>query len=484
MFHRSQRRRAGRGRGIISVLSRWGILVLFATVLATVFVKSPKVGPVGKDANTSHEGVNMVEVGQREPNQSSAHPVLPSAVVLPRQGQHPTLIRGEVWSMDGSRVEGAHVSLMGVDGESYGQRLPVNEMWSPTATDGDGNFVLAGVPYGEYAVLARSGSMSAIKSVRLTEIRSTAAVQMILRLGQQVAGLIVDEGGKPIPGARVVPLDHDGENLWAHERSALSVRTGEDGQFTLFSLEPRTCKLYVLASGYAPRVAGPFTVGTFDARILLSEGKAIVGEVVNADTAEPLGQVCVLAKDETLPVEPLLTHSDERGQFVFPALAFSRYRIDVDSPPLVLVGGPKLVEVTAGEGGPNIRLRAKPGGGVNGRVIDGETREGVPKVVIAARPVDGRDRRIKSKPTDADGRFEIAGLGEGIYKLSPWTSRQDTRLERMLRRKFVCPLGRFWTASKSRWKAVSTCPVLSWILTEIRRLGRRCAVLATGGKIR
>jgi hypothetical protein len=177
--------------------------------------------------------------------------------------------------------------------------------------------------------------------------------------------------------------------------------------------------LYVLASGYAPQFTEPFAVDTFDAHIVLHSGRALIGEVLDADTAEPLNRVRILAKHETLPVEPLMAQSDERGQFVFPALAFARYLIDVDSPPLVLLGGPKVVELAPGEGPQKATLFAKSGGAVMGRVVDNDTRDGVPEVVIAARPLNGGNRVIKSKPADADGYFEVTGLGEGVYRLSP-----------------------------------------------------------------
>lgn len=128
--------------------------------------------------------------------------LLLSAITLP--GQAPTtpttplagpgVIRGRVAAFaDGDRLRHARVSATAPFGE-----VPA------TLSDENGAFTLATLPYGRYTVTAvKPGYLKQTFSVDLSGAGASAQVDFALTKAAVVSGLVVDETGEPVVGARV-----------------------------------------------------------------------------------------------------------------------------------------------------------------------------------------------------------------------------------------------------------------------------------------
>ncbi len=119
-----------------------------------------------------------------------------------------------------------------------------------------------------------------------------SAVVMPMKAGLRVAGVVVDESGQPLPGARVrlgrEILRADGDML-----------TDADGRFEFRNARPKKTILSVEANGWAPQERGLTPTENVDEqRFVLNGGIAIRGRVVSEADAAISNATVRLATDE------------------------------------------------------------------------------------------------------------------------------------------------------------------------------------------
>lgn len=137
---------------------------------------------------------------------------------------------------DGSRVPGATVAALDMRGEV----LVAGE------TDHTGRFVLEDLPEGEFTLAVSAfGYHPAAVPAQVTS-RDTALLDVVLRPGVRVRGVVRGPSGQPLEDAIVTLTDPLGNVVG-------TLTTGPDGAYTFANLDEGTYT--VMASGYAPRTA-------------------------------------------------------------------------------------------------------------------------------------------------------------------------------------------------------------------------------------
>ncbi|MEO0814373.1 MAG: carboxypeptidase regulatory-like domain-containing protein, partial [Myxococcota bacterium] len=217
-------------------------------------------------------------------------------------------IAGSVMLPDGSPASNATVRRMGAQ---RGERM--------TETDLEGIFRLSGQPSGEYEIEA---SLRGYVTASQPSVSFDADdVVLGLETGAELSGTVRAAAGESVPAFQ----------LWLGRRlgpvAVIPVRSeafyDPDGRFVLNGLKPGTYQLVVNAFGFAPKTEHRVEVGA-DAEsveIVLDDGGAIRGRVVDEESGEPLADVSV-ALESALDDGPsvagaaLQTVTDREGRFL------------------------------------------------------------------------------------------------------------------------------------------------------------------------
>jgi protocatechuate 3,4-dioxygenase beta subunit len=303
------------------------------------------------------------------------------------------------------------------------------------------------------APAAVGGDLQSSGSLELDAEREAAAVvepasdrDASRRRRAEVRGRVVDSGGAPVAGARVlaardrdrrsVPLDAE---PWAEARRECA--TDAEGRFAFADFDRGRLRLAVRAEGFAPFDSDAWQVGEEESLDLgdigLALGVRLEGRVVDARGAAVEGVALIRAPDELrlysdsdpLDVGPVVAETGAAGEFA----------IDVQAPgPWILIARhaahPDLVArgtIESPGGRESVLLRFAEGASISGRVV------GIPGAaqewIVRARsemPDDGsRTPRFQREATCAvDGTFRIDGVTwEHTYVLRAQPRRGDER---------------------------------------------------------
>ncbi|MES1243960.1 MAG: carboxypeptidase regulatory-like domain-containing protein [Acidobacteriota bacterium] len=321
-------------------------------------------------------------------------------------------VEGRVLSPSGKPVAGARVEMADEGGRGF--------FWMQDSgtTDGDGRYRLEGIPPGSRSFQASHPDYR--RTVRDLEVRSGEnTLDLSLEGGVEVRGRVVDEGGAPVPGARISL--REGGRSWDLPRDV----SGADGSFTLTGVADGTYRLVGEKEGFARDeeglailVAGS-SVGGLEVK--LGRGGAVTGQLLGLDFTE-LSQVQVRSDGggggRTGTVRP-------DGSYRIENLASGKRRIVATLP-----GGTRQAdgEVELEPGVSEARLDLDFGEGVTltGRVLrNGEALAGA--MVSLGGAAGGRWGE-----TDHEGRFRFESLAEGSYDLAVMTfggTRHEEKLE-------------------------------------------------------
>jgi hypothetical protein len=245
----------------------------------------------------------------------------------------------------------------------------------------------------------------------------------------RIHGLLLDLNGKPVPGEPVLlVLEHD---PWQRspgrpgdgERPRTLLGSTKADEAGRFELPARAGVRHILLAGGLAwaRTSVPSVQAGEDLRIVLAEGLALEGVVLDAASGSPIAGAWVLA---LAPSDPQVTRSDENGAFRIGPLP------DVN----MVVGGwapgfdVKLqTDVAPSQGA--LRLELPAGRTVKGRVFDRVTQQPVTTggtltltVDIMARMAGGETiatlpavAHTLTAPIDANGAFSFpAGPSMGF----------------------------------------------------------------------
>lgn len=185
-------------------------------------------------------------------------------------------VAGTVRAEDGTPLPGADIEIAG------------DRSWSrffsgSATTDGDGRYLLDGVPPGKTSIeVTHRSHPRTVRDAELGEGETTLDITM--ERGAIVTGRVVGPGGEPVLEARVT-MEQAGAGF-----GASSAITDANGGFILDDLTPGDHTVRVTARGYAPPDPAPKVAvaasGTPPVEIVLRASGSIVGRVIGLDADE------------------------------------------------------------------------------------------------------------------------------------------------------------------------------------------------------
>jgi len=243
-------------------------------------------------------------------------------------------ISGQVVDMEGNPVSGARL-----DGYGEGQPSRVS-----TQTDAEGKFVLPGVceaPLNIQAEASRGGRRltasvvtdGGASDVRIVLREGNSPVQrvggkgydQIVASGEKVvAGVVVDESGKPVAGVPVGVCchkkDRDGRMSWMFSSfSNWKATTDNQGRFAIV-LEDGEFNLLLSPDKHAATIAYDIPCNTKDLKMVLEKGGTIEGRLLR------------LEKGQKVPVPNAEVKIEQTDRAAYTHLGFDRDRTTTTDP--------------------------------------------------------------------------------------------------------------------------------------------------------
>ena len=323
----------------------------------------------------------------------------------------------------GSPIAGATVDA-GDDAESG----------APTATtDSAGHALLRGLTPSSYAVVHARASGYAPGNA-LVQVPSApgarGAARIELRAGAPVSGVVVDEGGAAIRGAKVAARDVSLPWDLPDERDLAT--TDDKGRFTIKAVPAGTYRFLATHGDHAPGSSDPVTLdGTSskeDVRITLKPGGIAAGKVVDGGgAAVPWATVRIGSARGAMQMRDAATRqviAGADGAFEVKGLARA---------PLIAIALSESassqavpVDLTTASAKRDLVLSLELTGSIAGVVVDG-SGEPVAEAQVAGYPdffagEVGEDFTLRGPAvdsTDGGGHFALRGLPAGNYRLFP-----------------------------------------------------------------
>lgn len=349
-------------------------------------------------------------------------------------------LSGHVSGPDGAPVSGASVSLDPVAGGGRVMRLDSTN--SNTASDPNGDYSIDSLEPGDATfTFSRSGYIAQQKSVTLS---GPTRLDVVLSSGMNATGVVVSDGGVPIPDAMVRAAsasEMDGGRQGSTDGS---------GAFTIEGLTPGHYTFTATKTGYAPGVLRDIDIASSGpVRVTLASGGVITGHVTGL-TAQELQQTTVTATVSGTGgggggIGGGGGGPQGGGNLTAPADAGGNYRIEGAPSGTVrlsartgagMFGGtsksaaPVTVELDAG-GTAQADIVFKTDTVIGGRIM----RNGVPmaNAQVTFIPRGATSQTTASTSADANGHYEVSSLDDGTYavqvmdvsRLSPFATQYD-----------------------------------------------------------
>lgn len=319
-----------------------------------------------------------------------------------------TRVVGRVTDGSGAIVAGAFVTLTpAFPGTPSTAMTGADGSFALGPTTGDALLRASAIGFGEAVRQVTLSSLPAgLGSAALGDPPASITVDLVLATADaRVLGEVVDVGGLPVRGARVVVVDGA-----AAGRSALV----GDGGFAIERLPAGPLRVRVEHAAYPPLEAS--LEATADgrsgaaARLVLRAGGGLAGVLLDRHTGAPLGGVALRLTGPGDAALDLASAAD--GTFTQGALVAGTWTLAVDSPGYV--PATLAIEVPAADRPgtitrPDVRFALERGALLAGMVRDrrGARQAGV---TVEARTGDGR---VSSGKTDADGLFRLRDVPTG-----------------------------------------------------------------------
>lgn len=318
------------------------------------------------------------------------------------------MLAGIVHDVSGGVVEGALLTTFhAADPVSFGS--------ATTRSDAQGRFHMWVRP-GQFKILARADGYAENVVYGPAPDRGLA---LVLTPASELLGSVVEaETRRPVVEARVTVV---GDEL-AEPRTAT---TDDEGRFRLSGLPPGIYRPYAEADGRHGEAEHAIDLGLAEtsAPVLIAARPvaAVSGRIIvrGSGVVCPSGRVTLTCSD--CEGSRTLMEEVDGGLVTFPAVLPGSYEVRI-----VCAGflAPRSL--------PPLRVQAAPirdvvweiarGQAMRGQVLDAGGRP-VRGIAVAATPeseTDGPSEMLGEwdEVTDAEGRFELAGLAEGAYSLS------------------------------------------------------------------
>ncbi len=274
-------------------------------------------------------------------------------------------------------------------------------------------------PEGTYAVIAEHADF-AQGNVGGVRVGPSGDHEVTVKLdeGFRLTGVVRDQDGEPIHGARVRLLTQLQQAALAGSTSSVqSITTDSKGAYELGAIPPGRFALLVSARDFATQTLpqihfDPRGKRALEHDVVLPPARALAGVVVGDDGEGIAGaNVDVFGPRGGLPSRSTAT-TDAQGRFRVADLQGGGYDLQVQA-----VGFRRGAAVDVAAGTDDVRVTLQALAGVRGRVVAaaGESpatfRVSVKRVQGSAFASTGLAKDVE----DAEGAFEIEGLAPGEY---------------------------------------------------------------------
>jgi protocatechuate 3,4-dioxygenase beta subunit len=313
-------------------------------------------------------------------------------------------------------------------------------------TGADGRFEFRGLQAGDYTLSAtrRGMSRATVDPVKVAEGRGAEPVELTLRPGTTISGLLRDRSGSGAAGWLVFarPSGEGGAPGLGPGALRTEEPTGPDGAFLLEGLnEGASYDLQAMGPpGLGPRRAG-VTAPADGVELTVAGSGQIRGQILDAESGRPVPDFELSYTPDASggmrmvfraapgrgrgPYERQSFHAED-GTFVLEDVPAGKWSVEARASGYQK-GSAAGVSVDEGGTAEGVEVRLSKGGIISGRVL--ETRTGRPILDAAVRaelsgggggPVFsmGGEAADNEATTDADGRYEITGLATGSWTVS------------------------------------------------------------------
>ncbi|MDQ3263824.1 MAG: carboxypeptidase-like regulatory domain-containing protein [Myxococcota bacterium] len=332
------------------------------------------------------------------------------------------VLMGTVRNQDGAPVPGAQVSVS--------VEAPGLDPTRETVSDAEGNFRIDPLLPGEATVWAAAEGYLAPSNTRRTLISlgQPAQVEVKLERAAALSGVLVDEDGDPVQGAKVVGA--------VSLKGGDDATTGADGRFTL-EVAAGPVRFTAKHSGFRDHASTP-TAPSPELRVVLQRGLQLRGRVLD-EAGGPVKGARVMAVAPGKGAEPdqdleRVTESGAGGAFHVGGLEPGAFLVaalvekEEGGQRAMRMGATRVVLPFDGE----LTVRLKAGASIRGVVVDqhGRPAEGIRVQALleglsggAAPPVDEMVALLEAGSpfgegqTSGEGRFEIRNLRPGHFAL-------------------------------------------------------------------
>ncbi|MEM9802205.1 MAG: carboxypeptidase regulatory-like domain-containing protein [Planctomycetota bacterium] len=311
-------------------------------------------------------------------------------------------------------------------------------MWRAVTLEETLEFELRGLmPDIAYEVTASTDRHPSTSSDRewTVEAGRTVTMELALDAGATVRGRIVDAQGEPVPGAEVKGLT--GSTFVTRPHGGIA-RSAADGSFELSGLAATAQRIEAWAEGFLEGESQELDledgVGRDGVVIALGAGLAIAGRVVRPDGTPSANTRLVLAPQEVegdmgrlyelARAEGGAARTAEDGSFRIDGLnpgTYAMFADERDPSDRAQRWNARATSIAAGT--LDLRLELAPVESIDGNVLD-DAGGPVESFTIEAKRVDwpvwvgGPSSQVDAEFVDGEGRYSLAGLDAGAWRVS------------------------------------------------------------------